>query len=59
MHISVLRKETGLITLDPDYANTGSCESTITIADGKKGIFRYGGVSVEQLAEPLATFLDF
>ena len=49
--ISGLRKETGLITLDPGYANTGSCESSITFMDGEKGILRYRGIPVEQLAE--------
>ena len=49
--ISNLRKETGLITLDPGYANTGSCVSSITFMDGEKGILRYRGIPVEQLAE--------
>ena len=49
--ISNLRKETGLITLDPGYANTGSCESSITFMDGEKGVLRYRGIPVEQLAE--------
>jgi len=49
--ISNLRKETGLITLDPGYVNTGSCESNITFMDGEKGILRYRGIPVEQLAE--------
>ena len=57
--ISNLRKETGLITLDPGYANTGSCESSITFMDGEKGILRYRGIPVEQLAEPLTTPLGF
>lgn len=48
---SNLRKETGIITLDPGYANTGSCESSITFMDGEKGILRYRGIPVEQLAE--------
>ncbi len=51
LDISDLRKETGLITLDPGYANTGSCESSITFMDGEKGILRYRGIPVEQLAE--------
>ena len=59
LDISDLRKETGLITLDPGYANTGSCESSITFMDGEKGILRYRGIPVEQLAEPLTTFLGF
>ncbi|MFV9646581.1 MAG: citrate synthase [Desulfobacterales bacterium] len=55
--ISDLRKETGLITLDPGYANTGSCKSSITFMDGEKGILRYRGIPVEQLAEK-ATFKE-
>ncbi|MCP4370146.1 MAG: citrate synthase [Deltaproteobacteria bacterium] len=57
LDISSLRKETGLITLDPGYANTGSCESSITFMDGEKGILRYRGIPVEQLAEK-ATFKE-
>jgi citrate synthase len=49
--ISQLRQKTGLITLDPGYANTGSCASSITFMDGEKGILRYRGIPVEQLAE--------
>jgi citrate synthase len=49
--ISYLRQKTGLITLDPGYANTGSCMSTITFMDGEKGILRYRGIPVEELAE--------
>ena len=49
--ISNLRQMTGLITLDPGYANTGSCTSSITFMDGEKGILRYRGIPVEQLAE--------
>jgi len=49
--ITGLRAETGLITLDPGYANTGSCKSSITFMDGEKGILRYRGIPVEQLAE--------
>jgi len=55
--ISSLRKETGLITLDPGFANTGSCTSSITFMDGEKGILRYRGIPVEQLAEK-ATFKE-
>lgn len=51
LDISCLRSETGLITLDPGYANTGSCKSTITFMDGERGILRYRGYPVEQLAE--------
>jgi citrate synthase len=49
--ISQLRQQTGLITLDPGYANTGSCTSAITFVDGEKGVLRYRGIPVEQLAE--------
>ena len=49
--ISKLLKETGLITLDTGFANTGSCRSSITFMDGKKGILRYRGIPIEQLAE--------
>lgn len=49
--ITGLRAETGFITLDPGYANTGSCLSSITYMDGEKGILRYRGIPVEELAE--------
>jgi citrate synthase len=49
--ITKLRQETGLITLDTGYGNTGSCTSNITFMDGEKGILRYRGIPVEQLAE--------
>jgi citrate synthase len=49
--ISELRKQSGLITLDPGFANTGSCKSSITFMDGEKGILRYRGYPIEQLAE--------
>jgi citrate synthase len=49
--ISKLRQETGLITLDSGFANTGSCTSSITFMDGEKGVLRYRGIPVEQLAE--------
>jgi citrate synthase len=49
--ISALRRQTGLITLDTGYANTGSCTSAITFMDGERGILRYRGYPVEQLAE--------
>ena len=48
--ISKLRQETGYITLDPGYANTGSCKSDITFIDGEKGILRYRGYPIENLA---------
>ena len=49
--ISRLRQQTGLITYDSGYGNTGSCKSNITFMDGEKGILRYRGIPVEQLAE--------
>ncbi|MGD1967794.1 MAG: citrate synthase [Desulfobacterales bacterium] len=55
--ISKLRATTGLITLDPGYANTGSCSSSITFMDGEKGILRYRGIPVEDLAAK-ATFKE-
>ncbi len=55
--IKKLRGEAGLITLDPGYKNTGSCESAITFLDGEKGILRYRGYAIEDLAEK-ADFLE-
>jgi citrate synthase len=55
--ISELRSKTGLITLDPGFANTGSCESSITYMDGEKGVLRYRGIPVEQLAGK-STFVE-
>lgn len=49
--IAKLRDLTGLITLDPGYMNTGSCQSAITFLDGEKGILRYRGIPIEVLAE--------
>lgn len=46
-----LRSQTGAITLDPGYGNTGSCFSNITFIDGEKGILRYRGYPIEQLAK--------
>ena len=48
--ISRLRSATGAITLDSGYGNTGSCESAITFIDGEKGILRYRGYPIEELA---------
>ncbi len=55
--IKNLRGESGVITLDPGFKNTGSCESAITFLDGEKGILRYRGYSIEELAEK-ADFLE-
>jgi citrate synthase len=49
--LSKLRDQTGLVTLDPGYMNTGSCQSAVTFLDGEKGILRYRGYPIEQLAE--------
>ncbi|WP_456438758.1 citrate synthase [Psychroserpens sp.] len=56
--LKTLRGATGgVITLDPGYKNTGSCESAITFLDGEKGILRYRGYSIEELSEK-ADFLE-
>jgi len=49
--IGKLRAETGAITLDDGFGNTGACRSAITFIDGEKGILRYRGIPIEQLAE--------
>ncbi|WP_409484087.1 citrate synthase [Arsenicicoccus dermatophilus] len=49
--ITKLRAESGLITLDPGYGNTGSCTSAVTFIDGEQGILRYRGIPIEELAE--------
>jgi citrate synthase len=49
--IRKLRQETGYITYDPGFGNTGSCKSKITFMDGEKGILRHRGIPIEQLAE--------
>lgn len=48
--IAKLRASTGIITLDPGYGNTGSCKSEITFINGEKGILRYRGYPIEDLA---------
>tara|TARA_B100001758_G_C18416716_1_gene620659 strand:- start:9884 stop:11167 length:1284 start_codon:yes stop_codon:yes gene_type:complete len=55
--ISKLRGTSGLITLDRGFKNTGSCESSITFLDGEKGVLRYRGYSIEELAEK-SNFLE-
>ena len=52
-----LRKRTGYVTLDPGFINTASCSSAITFIDGEKGILRYRGIPIEELAKK-ATFLE-
>ena len=55
--ISSLRRETGLVTYDPGYANTGSAKSAITYLDGEQGVLRYRGYPIEQLTEH-ASFIE-
>lgn len=55
--ISSLREKSGLITLDDSYGNTGACKSAVTFIDGDKGILRYRGYPIEQLAEH-SSFLE-
>jgi len=55
--IEKLRAQTGLITMDPGYGNTGSCKSAITFIDGEKGILRYRGYDIAELAEK-SNFLE-
>lgn len=55
--VKELRSVSSMITLDPGYKNTGSCESAITFLDGEKGVLRYRGYAIEELAEK-ADFLE-
>ncbi len=55
--IATLRAKTGCITVDEGYGNTGSCLSGITFIDGEKGILRYRGIPIEELAEQ-STFVE-
>jgi citrate synthase len=55
--ISTLRDSAGAITLDGGYANTGSCTSRVTFIDGDKGILRYRGIPIEELAKK-STFVE-
>ena len=57
VNIGELRAQTGVVTLDNGYRNTGSCTSAITYLDGDAGILRYRGYPIEQLAEK-STFLE-
>ena len=52
-----LRQDTGLITFDPGFGNTGSCRSSITFMNGEQGILRYRGIPIGQLAEH-STFVE-
>jgi citrate synthase len=51
LDITQLRNQSGYITYDPAYGNTGACKSAITFIDGDQGILRYRGIPIEQLAE--------
>jgi citrate synthase len=55
--IRVLRAQTGYVTLDQGYMNTGATTSAITFIDGDKGILRYRGIPIEELAEK-STFVE-
>ena len=57
MSVAALLRDTGLVTLDPGFMNTASCESKITYIDGDAGILRYRGYPIDQLAER-STFLE-
>ena len=57
INVEKLRGQTGVVTLDPGYGNTGACRSAVTFIDGDKGILRYRGYPIEQLAEK-ASFLE-
>src|SRR5882757_8965521 len=50
LDITKLRAETGYITYDPAYGNTGACKSAITFIDGDQGFLRYRGVPIDVLA---------
>ncbi|CAI8295774.1 MAG: Citrate synthase 1 [Bacteroidota bacterium] len=55
--IKALRAKTNLITLDPGFKNTGSCQSAITFLDGEQGVLRYRGYDIDELANS-ADFLE-
>src|SRR5215472_7845986 len=57
LDIAQLRAKTGYVTLDPAFMNTASTKSNITFIDGDKGILRYRGIPIEQLAEK-STFVE-
>jgi citrate synthase len=57
LDITKLRAQTGHITLDPAYVNTGSCLSSITYIDGDQGILRYRGIDIAELCEK-STFME-
>jgi citrate synthase len=57
LDIGQLRAKTGLVTLDPAFMNTASTKSAVTFLDGEKGILRYRGIPIEQMAEK-STFVE-
>jgi citrate synthase len=57
VQIGKLRSATGLVTFDPGFGNTAACQSAITFIDGEKGVLRYRGYPIEELAEK-STFLE-
>jgi len=57
LSVATLLRDTGLVTVDPGFMNTASCESSITYIDGDAGILRYRGYPIEQLARE-STFLE-
>ena len=59
IEIAQLRAQTGAVTLDEGYGNTGSCRSAITFIDGEKGILRYRGIPIEELDQARFTEVAF
>ena len=57
VRIGKVMADAGVVTLDPGFTNTGSCESAITYIDGERGILRYRGYPIEQLAK-YSSFLE-
>jgi citrate synthase len=55
--VAQLRNKTGMITFDPGFGNTGSCRSAVTFIDGERGILRYRGYPIDELAAK-STFLE-
>jgi len=56
--ITQLRQQTGMVTYDPGFGNTASCQSTITYIDGEKGILCYRVIPIEQLAKRKPNFIE-
>jgi len=50
LDVTQLRARTGLVALDPSFGNTATCTSSITYTDGERGILRYRGIPIEELA---------